>query len=304
MNDKRVLIFGATGNVGGATAREMLRRGWQVRAVTRNPQSEKARALAALGAEVVQGDMDDRASLGRVVEGFPRVLSVQNWQVSGPEGEVRQGRQVAEAAHSAGVEHLVFASAGTGEADTGVPHFDNKLVIEAYMRDLGLPFTVVRPAPFMELMTAKMFFPPVGIWGFSPKVLGWDTPLPWVAVRDIGIANANIFENPADWIGREIILCGDVKTLSECREIYKAVNGKKPFRIPLPLWLFRKMAGDELIVMWRWMKAWIAEQGPQGLEKIREASRAVCPDPLDVASWLEMEQNGGKGNVKTGGNYE
>ena len=286
-DDKRVLIFGATGNVGGATAREMLKRGWQVRAVTRSPGSKKARALAALGAEVVQGDMDDPASLARVFDGFRRVLSVQNWQVSGPEGEVRQGKHVAEAARSAGVEHLVFASAGVGEAHSGVPHFDNKIVIEKHMEALGIPFTTVRPVPFMELMTEKAFFPPVGIWGFSPKILGWDTPLPWVAVRDIGIANAHIFENPGDWIGREIILCGDVKTLGECRDIYAAVTGKKPFRVPLPVWLFRKMAGDELIVMWRWMLDWIADQGPQGLDAIREASRAVCPDMLDVASWLK-----------------
>ncbi|RME11095.1 MAG: NmrA/HSCARG family protein [Ardenticatenia bacterium] len=294
MNDKRVLIFGATGNVGGATTREMLKHGWQVRAVTRNPQSQKARALAALGAEVVQGDMDDRASLDRVFQGFRRVLSVQNWQVSGPEGEVRQGKQVAEAAWAAGVEHLVFASAGTGDSHTGVPHFDNKLIIEKHMRALEIPFTVVRPVPFMELMTEKEFFPPVGIWGFSPKILGWDTPLPWVAVRDIGIAIANIFEHPEEWIGRETILCGDVKTLAECRDIFTAIQGKKPFRVPLPVWLFRKMAGDELIVMWEWMVDWIARQQLEGLLALKEASRVVCPEPLDVVSWLKMKQHSDK----------
>ena len=294
MGDREVLVFGATGNVGGATAREMLRRGWRVRAVTRNPRSEKARALAALGAEVVQGDMDDRAALERVFDGFRRVLSVQNWQVSGPEGEVRQGKQVADVARSVGVEHLVFSSAGTGEANTGVPHFDNKLIIERHMQDLGLPFTVVRPVPFMELMTAKEFFPPVGIWGFSPKVLGWNTPLPWVAVRDIGVAVANIFENPDVWIGREQILCGDVKSLEECREIFAAAKGKRPFRIPLPPWLFRKMAGDELVVMWEWMKDWIGRQGTEGLLELRESARAVCPEMLDVEAWLKTKPNGGE----------
>ena len=292
MSDKRVLIFGATGNVGGATAREMLKRGWHVRAVTRNPGSEKARGLAALGAEVVQGDMDDPASLTRVFDGFRRVLSVQNWQVSGPEGEVRQGKHVADAARAAGVEHLVFASAGIGEDHSGVPHFDNKRVIEKYMASLGIPYTVVRPVPFMELMTEKEFFPPMGIWGIAPKIMGWDAPFPWVAVRDIGITNANIFESPEKWIGREVILCGDVKSLGESRETFKAIIGKKPFRVPLPLGLFRKMAGDELIIMFRWMKRWIAEVGPQGLRELKEASRAVCSDMLDVERWLRMKQEG------------
>ncbi|HHB91069.1 MAG TPA: hypothetical protein ENK60_07140, partial [Anaerolineae bacterium] len=249
------------------------------------------RALAALGADVVQGDMDDPATLARVFNGYRRVLSVQNWQVSGPEGEVRQGKHVADAARAAEVEHLVFASAGVGEDHSGVPHFDNKRVIEKYMTSLGIPYTVVRPVPFMELMTEKEFFPPMGIWGIAPKIMGWDTPFPWVAVRDIGMANANIFESPEKWIGREVILCGDVKSLGESRKTFQAITGKKPFRVPLPLRLFRKMAGDELIIMFRWMKRWIAGQGLQGLRALQEASRGVCPDTLDVERWLRMKQH-------------
>ncbi len=158
-NEKQVLIFGATGNVGGATTRELLKRGWHVRAVTRNPDSEKALALAELGAEIIQGDMDDRASLERVFDGFQRVLSVQNWTTSGVEGELRQGKLVAEIAQSARVEHLVYSSAGAGKPHSGIPHFDNKVAVEAHMRELELPFTVVRPVPFMELLSEKEFFP-------------------------------------------------------------------------------------------------------------------------------------------------
>ncbi|KAA3657355.1 MAG: NAD-dependent epimerase/dehydratase family protein [Chloroflexi bacterium] len=163
---KQVLILGATGNVGGAAAREMLQRNWQVRAVTRNPQSEKAQALARLGAELVQADMDDRASLDAAFDGMTRVFSVQSWGISGVDGEIRQGRKVAEAAKAAGVLHLVFGSAGVGESGTGVPHFESKVVLESYMREeLGLPTTAVRPGPFMELMSQKAFFPAMGAWG-------------------------------------------------------------------------------------------------------------------------------------------
>ncbi|MFQ5616221.1 MAG: NmrA/HSCARG family protein, partial [Anaerolineales bacterium] len=280
MNDKHVLIFGATGNVGGAAARELLKRGWRVRAVTRNPDSEKALTIAKLGAEVVQGDMEDRASLETVFEGVQRVFSVQNWATSGVEGELRQGKLVAEVAQSAQIEHLVYGSAGIGDPHSGIPHFDNKVVVETYMRELELPFTVVRPVPFMELLSEKEFFPALGAWGAEPKVLGWDTPIPWVAVRDIGVAIANIFENPDEWIGREVTLCGDVKTLGECRAIFTAVSGKKPFRLPLPLWLFGKMAGDEFIHMWKWMVDWISETGSEGLWEIVEDSRKLCPEVL------------------------
>lgn len=108
--DKQVLIFGATGNMGGAAARELLARGWQVRAVSRNPQSEKAQALAALGAELVRADMDDRGSLDAAFDGMTRVFSVQNWSTSSVDGEIRQGKLVANAARAAGVTHLAFSS--------------------------------------------------------------------------------------------------------------------------------------------------------------------------------------------------
>jgi len=289
--NKLVLIFGATGNIGGATARELLKRGWDVRAVTRTPGSDKAEALAMLGAEVVQGDMEDRASLEVVFDGIPRVLSVQNWVTNGVEGEIRQGKLVANVARSAGVEHLVYASAGTGERGSGIPHFENKIVVEDYMRQLGLPFTIVRPTPFMELLSEKEFYPAMGTWGVEPKVVGWDTPLPWVAVYDLGLAISNVFEDPRTYIGQDITICSDVKTLAESQAIFTAIDGKKPLRIPLPVWMFGKMAGDEFVNMWRWMAGFVRDVGPEGLWDMVEASREVSPELLDMESWLQMKRN-------------
>lgn len=289
---KSVLVFGATGNIGGAAARELLKRGWRIRAVTRTPGSANAQALAELGAEVVQGDMDDRASLDKVFSGMKRVFSVQNWTTSGVEGEIRQGKMVADAAEAAGIEHLVYGSAGSGEPNTGVSHFDSKLEVEAYMRTLGLPFTIVRPGPFMELLTEKEFYPPLSVWGAQIKILGWGKPIPWVAVRDIGVAIANIFENPQTWIGQDITLFGDVKTMGECREIFTAVDGKKPFGLPLPLGLFRKMAGEEFIQMWRWLDRLVTAQGRQPLDQIVQDSRRLNPEMHDLESWLKMKRNG------------
>jgi NAD(P)-dependent dehydrogenase (short-subunit alcohol dehydrogenase family) len=106
VENKQVLIFGATGNIGGATTRELIKRGWHVRAVTRTPGSDKAQILARLGAEVVQGDMESHTSLEVVYEGISRALSVQNWVTSGVDGEIRQGKLVADVAHSADDEFV------------------------------------------------------------------------------------------------------------------------------------------------------------------------------------------------------
>lgn len=292
-NTKRVLILGATGNIGGAAARELLRRGWQVRAVTRSPQSATAQALATLGAEIVQADMEDRASLDAAFAGMKQVFSVQNWTTSGVAGEIRQGKLVADAAKAAGVAHLVFGSAGVGEADTGVPHFDCKMVVEKYMRvELGLPTTAVRPGPFMELMTDKAFFPPLAAWGVMPRIVGWEMPLPWTAVADIGTTIANVFDNPDKWIGRDINLISDVASMRDCQQIFKATTGKKPFGLPLPVAVFNKMAGPEMVVMWHWLADYLAVNEIGRLKTDVAAAREVCPDLHSVADWLKQSRNG------------
>ena len=161
------------------------------------------------------------------------------------------------------------------------------------MRQLGLPFTIVRPTPFMELLSEKEFYPAMGTWGVEPKVVGWDTPLPWVAVHDLGMAISNIFEDPKTWIGRDITLCSDVKTLRESQSIFTAIDGRKPLRIPLPIWMFSKMAGDEFINMWRWIDGFVGDLGSEGLWDMVEASREVSHQLLDMQSWLKMKRNGG-----------
>ena len=112
---KTVVVTGATGRQGGAVARSPLKDGWHVRALTRKPDSPKARKLAELGMEVVQGDMNDRTSLEAAFRNAYGIYSVQNPMLSTLENEVRQGKTVADAANAAHVQHLVYGSAGFGQ---------------------------------------------------------------------------------------------------------------------------------------------------------------------------------------------
>src|SRR3712207_693451 len=107
--------------------------------MTRHPERPGARDLADAGADVVVADMEDPASLDRAFAGAHGVYSVQNFMTSGIDGEVRQGRNVGDAADRAGIRHLVQASAGTGERGTGVGSFESKLDIEEHLGALGLP---------------------------------------------------------------------------------------------------------------------------------------------------------------------
>jgi uncharacterized protein YbjT (DUF2867 family) len=226
--------------------------GWPVRALTRKTEAPKARALSDAGAEVVQADMADRASLDRAVAGAYGVFNVQNPQIAGFDGEVAQGRNVAEAAKAAGAQHVVYGSAGMG-IRTGVPSWDSKVIIADHMRQLGLPVTVLRPMAFMELMTDKDFYPQVSVWHVMPKLMGRDRALPWLAADDVGVIGAAAFADPDRFVGQGIPLAGDVKTLNECRQMW-AERGIKPRGLPMPVWLFERVAGKDLPIMWRWLR--------------------------------------------------
>jgi len=144
--ERLILVCGATGKQGGAVARSLLDRGFRVRALTRDPQKPEAQALAEQGAEVVQGDMEDRSAVDQVlVEGVYGVFSVQNFWETGYDREVQQGKMVADAARAAGVAHFVYSSVGSAHRKTGIPHFESKWEVEEHVREIGLPFTIFRP---------------------------------------------------------------------------------------------------------------------------------------------------------------
>ena len=115
MGKKRIIaVVGATGSQGGGLVRAILADAdgpFRARALTRNPGSDKAKALAKLGAEVVQADLDDPASLKRAFAGAYGAYCVTNyWEHFSPEKELAQAANMAEAAKEAGLEHVVWST--------------------------------------------------------------------------------------------------------------------------------------------------------------------------------------------------
>lgn len=151
MANQPILVIGATGQQGGAVARELLSRGRAVWAFTHSPNSPAAQALAERGARLVQGDLDDPASIRAPMSGAAAVFSVQTHLTpAGVEGEVRQGKAVAEAARQAGITQLVYSSVDGAERQSGIPHFESRWEVEQHLRALGVPTTVLRPTMFMD----------------------------------------------------------------------------------------------------------------------------------------------------------
>lgn len=211
-----ILVTGGTGRQGGAVARHLLDDGWRVRALVRDAAAPGARALAEAGAELVRGDLDDRASLDAAVAGCHGVFSVQ---ALGPE-EGSQARNLADAAVAAGVAHFVYDSVIGADRDAGMPWVVTKHAIEAYLRESGLPLTVWRPVTFMENLLAQRASI---LEGRLRGTEAPDTSHQWIAVDDIGRFVALGFRDPERWIGCATEIAGDQLSWSDAASVFTAV---------------------------------------------------------------------------------
>src|SRR6516225_3873484 len=193
--DKVVLVTGATGRQGGAVVRHMLAKAWKLRALTRRPEAYEAQSLARQGMQVVQGDLEDPVSIARAAEGVYGIYSVQDFWSVGAKREVQQGKNLADAAKQAGVQHFVYSSVGGAERNTGIPHWESKWEIEKHIRQLNLPATIFRPASFMEMY--HILEVELGLLkGKLVDPLRGDKPYQTIATDDIGAFVALAFDCP------------------------------------------------------------------------------------------------------------
>jgi len=140
----QVLVAGASGRL-RSVVYALLSAGHRVRVTARNPSGAGARELSSRGGEIVQADLDDRASLTAAMADVDAVFGAGSPHQAGPEGETRHGINLAEAAADAGVGHLVFSSGDGADRPTGVPVLESKRGVELRIRELGLPHTILAP---------------------------------------------------------------------------------------------------------------------------------------------------------------
>jgi uncharacterized protein YbjT (DUF2867 family) len=278
MKTGTILVTGATGHQGGAVARALLAGGHKVRAMSRKPDGEAARALAGKGAEVVRGDLDDVASLEKALAGAWGVFAVQNTWEAGVEGEERQGKRLAELARRAGVEHYVYTSVASAHRRTGIPHFENKWRIEQAVRKLAFPsHAILRPVFFMENFLSP-FFKPALDQGKLAVAMRADTPLQMIAVDDIGAYGRLVFERSEEFSGRELDIAGDELTMPEAARVLGEAMKKKVEFAPVPIEEVRKGSADYALML-----EWFDRVGYD--VHIRSRSRECGIPPARLASW-------------------
>lgn len=279
-----IVVTGATGQQGGVTARELLAAGHRVRAMTRKPDGDAAKAIAKLGAEVVQGDLDDPTSLKQAFAGAWGVFAMQNTWEAGVEQEEVQGKRTAEVAKAVGVQHFVYGSVGSAHRATGIPHFDNKARIEATVRKLGFPSHVIlRPVFFMENLTSPWFKPYIDEGNLAVGIKP-DTKLQMVAVADIGKYGRIAFEKHAELNGRAIDFAGDELTMPQAAEIIGKAAGKPVSHFQVPIEEVRKVSED-FALMLEWFDAKGYEADIAGNAKTFGVAPTSFADWANAVAW-------------------
>ena len=233
--EKLIAVVGATGSQGGGLVRAILddpAREFRVRALTRNAQSDRARALVAEGGEVVEADLDDGPSMREAFDGADGAFVVTNyWAERTAEDEATQTRadieltqadNAALAAKQAGVGHVIWSTledtrdvlgdddgVPTVDERYKVPHFDAKAEADALFREYDVPTTFLRTTLFYEGFAGGVGPTRSGDGTLVLSLPMADQPLSAIAVADIGKTALGIFKRGAEFIGKTVSIAGD-----------------------------------------------------------------------------------------------
>jgi uncharacterized protein YbjT (DUF2867 family) len=243
---KIIVIFGATGAQGGGLARAILNDAnseFAVRAVTRDTNSEKAKELAAMGAEVVAGDVDDMQSMKRVLEGAYGAYFVPFfWAHFSPEKEMAEAKNMAAAAKDAGLKHVIWStledvrkyvplddnSMPTLHGKYKVPHFDGKGASDQYFIDAGVPVTFMLASYYWDNLIYFGMGPKRGADGkLSITFPMGDKKMAGIAAGDIGKCAYGIFKKGEELIGKRVGIAGDQLTCAAMAEALSKALGEE-----------------------------------------------------------------------------
>ncbi|TSJ42625.1 NmrA/HSCARG family protein [Mucilaginibacter corticis] len=227
-----IVVCGATGNQGGAVSRSLLADGkWHVIAITRDINSEKAKKLEELGAEIRFADLEDEASLINVFKNAYGVFGVtQPWAPDYSkcyqDKELTQGLNIINACKTAGIKHLVMSSViNYDNLPKGIGPYDSKLKIEAYLKSQKMLYTIVRCAQFMDNIGSH-FFPVKN--GAVKGFVAPDVKVPYIACKNIGSFNTVIFNDPNRFYCSTVNLVGDFISGNEIAGILQKIR-HEPF---------------------------------------------------------------------------
>jgi len=306
MSDSRIIaVIGATGAQGGSLVRAILAdpaSGFRARAITRKANGDKAAELRKLGAEVVEADLDDEASLAKAFEGAYGAYCVTNyWEHFTPAKEVSQARNMTQAAKAAKLQHVIWSTLEdtrkrvplsdprmpTLMEKYKVPHFDAKADADALFAEAGVPTTYLLTAFYWDNFIYFGLGPKPAADGKLVLTLPMGSArLSGIAAEDIGKCAYGIFKQGKQWIGRRVGIAGDHVTGAQMAVDMSRALGKEVVYNGVSPEVFRGFGfpgADDLGNMFQYYTEF--EQEFVGARSL-DTSRSLNPGLLDFKTWL------------------
>ncbi len=239
-----ILIVGASGRLGSVVVQHLLAQGKSIRVMTRNPLG--LAHLKQQGAEIVSGDLRDRASLASACQGVEQVLAAAHALDGKGDNNPRTvddlgNRHLIDAAKAAGVKHFIFVSVQGASPDSPLEFFRIKYHTEEYLRASGLSFTILRPCAYMELW-AQLIGQPIREQGKTTIFGRGDNPINFVSVQDVARFVSIALDDPRT---RNVVIeVGGPENLSmnQVAEIFERASGRQAKKRHIPLPIMRVMS--------------------------------------------------------------
>lgn len=274
-----IFVTGATGNQGGAVVDSLVKAGFKIKALIRNPNSARAQNIPTQNTEIVKGDLNDLDSYRDYSKDVHGIFSVQTFK-NGIDKEISQGIGLANLAKEYEIDHFLYSSAAGAVLNTGIPHFESKLKIENHIKKIRLPYTILRPTSLFE----NFLLPPVKSRILKGKL---STPIKkeklqqFISAVDIGETSATVFQNKEKYLEKIITIASEEMDMEHVAKIFSKVLEKDIKYQKLPMLITRLVMGKNLYKMFKW----INENDATFMQNITEYKKGN-PGLIDLEQWI------------------
>lgn len=278
MEHRLIVVVGASGKQGHSVIRALSSRGYRIRALVRNRVKAK-KLLHELGVEIFEGDLSNKASLMNIFDqayGLFLVLPISA-------NSIVMGKRLLDVAKESNLEHIIYSSVGGAERYLKVDHFRYKIEIEAYLKTIDKPYTILRPAGYMDDFAHPESIR--AITGLLQLYLPASKVFQLIALQDIGKFVEIAFDNPAQYVGKELEIAGDQLSLTEVFEKIEKVKQIKmaPMKIP----------GIVKLILPKIMKQMFVFYAEDGWNADLKSLREENPELLSFEEWLRSNTSYG-----------
>ena len=278
---KTIFVTGATGNQGGAVAASLIKNGFKIKVLTRKTDSVKAQNLQKQNVELIKGDLSYLDTFRNHLKDIDGIFSVQTFE-NGIDKEIKQGMDLAMLAKEYGVDHLLYSSVAGADLNTGIPHFDSKYKIENYIKQLGLPYTIIRPNSLFE----NFLIPQVRsriLKGKLASPINQNKTQQFISAADVGEISAGIFLNKDKYLGKTITIGSEEMNMQQVATIFSEVLGKEISYQKFPMLIARFVMGKDLYKMFKWIN-----ENDAIFMKDLELFKKENPNLLSLRQWIKL----------------